>query len=112
MCDLKIVAVYGTLKEGGALHDPRGVVCSKEDKVKGQLHMVGGGNFRFPGIKLEGDELVDVEVQVVTRGYFDYMKAVEGTMYSMEEVITESGVPVIIFEFIGYINNRIAKFEV
>ena len=96
------VAVYGTLKKGGLLCQPQHIICSSKDKVKARLYNIPyGGYFPFPGIKLdeEGD-LIDVEVQIVTEGYFNHMRMVEGSLYEVKEVITEGGVPCYIFEFV------------
>ena len=103
MCEDKIVAVavYGTLKSDGVLFSSDGIVCMREDKVKGTLFNVSGANFRFPGIKLDSDRLVDVEIQIVTEEKLRYMDAVEGSLYTRKQIVSEGGVPCFIFEWNG-----------
>lgn len=109
MCGDRLVAVatYGTLKKGGRLCHPKYIICSSKDHVKGKLFKVNGGTFPFPCIHLEGEDLVEVEVQIISQMYYDYMVMVEGSMFSTKEVITEAGVPVLIFEFKGEVGKRI-----
>jgi gamma-glutamylcyclotransferase (GGCT)/AIG2-like uncharacterized protein YtfP len=100
-CAGKLVAVacYGTLKSDGVLAHKEHIICSKMDKIKAKMYEVNGASFPFPAIKLEGEGLIEVEVQIITEWYKTYMDMVEGYLYSTKEVITESGVPCLVYEY-------------
>lgn len=100
MCKGKAVwvGVYGTLKLGGPLCHREQVLYSRSGgHVKGKLYDLGA----YPAIKLEGDDLVEIEVQLVPEEYFKWMVYAEGSMYRHRDIVTEEGTPVKIFEFLG-----------
>lgn len=87
------IFVYGTLKNGNR----------KKDYVKGKLHSLGS----FPGINLDGDNLVEVEivdnVNETLLAYWDmyegYVPGRKGNLYERVEITTVNGEVGYIYEF-------------
>ena len=100
MCDNKVVwvGVYGTLKRGGPLCSMEHVLYSREgEHIKGKLYDLG----HYPGIKLGGSSLIEVEIQLIPEEYFNWMIMAEGSYFKETSVITEEGTPIRVFEFLG-----------
>jgi gamma-glutamylcyclotransferase (GGCT)/AIG2-like uncharacterized protein YtfP len=105
-----LVAVYGTLKIGGPLCiEPVILEHWGGENIRGKLYDLG----HYPGIKLGGPSLVEVEIQRIPERYFEWMIVAEGYFFKQREAITEEGTSVRIFEFLGEISElqQIDKWE-
>ena len=108
MCEDKSVwiFVYGTLKKGGVLYTGLERMM-KKDSIVGTLW--GRGDVPYPFLKLErqeeGDSLVHGELHLIGSKLLKMYDRIEGEMYKRRVIITESGVPAQVYEFIPPVNS-------
>lgn len=91
------IFVYGTLKTGGFLHEPKYILSSREDSINATMYSL---NY-FPAIKLNTGNLVHGELQKIKKGALLYMDYVEGSLFNRKVVTTNSGQRAYVYEWNG-----------